>query len=155
MGRACKVKSRKIRTCQNRIRNHDGISKNHINDPWRHAGFFKNIHNNFGRIDLAITRFPDHYITHQRHTGCKVSGNRRKVKRRYCIGKPFQRTVFNTVPCGTCTLWLIFIDVGHELNVEPQKIDKFTSSINFSLIHCFGLRNHGRCVYFCTVRSCD
>ena len=142
------MESTKIWTTKYGFCNHFWISKNNINYSIWNTSFFKYIHYYFSRINLTITRLPNYYITKHSHTCWKITCYSSEVK--WCNGiyKPLKWSVFYSIPIIRCTFWLIVIYVGNKLNIESQKINKFTRSINFCLMYGFRLCDHCSSINF-------
>ena len=140
---------------QHNICNHFRVSGNECNYAIRKSSFFKDVHQNFSSIHLVVTGFPDHHIPHHRHTWSEIASNSSKVKWRNCICKPLQWSVFNTIKNTITRSGLLLIDLWSKSGIEFEKINRFTSGIDFCLENIFRLTNHGTCIDNCSVRTCD
>ena len=127
------------------------VGINQVNYSVGKARFAKDFHDYPCRIDLRIGRLPQCHVAHQSGRRGKVSGNCREVERRNGQDESLQRTVLHAVPNSGRALRLLGVDFDHELHVKAQKIGEFAGRIDFGLVHCFGLSQHGCRIDFVAV----
>ena len=127
------------------------VGINQVNYSVGKACLAEDFHDYPCRIHLRIGRLPQGYVAHQSGRRRKVSGNCREVEWRNGQDESLKSTVFHAVPHSGRALGLLGVDFGHELHVKAQKIREFAGCIDFSLVHRFGLSQHGCRIDFVAV----
>src|SRR6185369_8434484 len=62
------------------------------------AGFFQHLHDDIGSINLGVAWLPHHGVTHQGHTRWQIPRDRSEVEWGKGEKKPFERSIFYSVP---------------------------------------------------------
>ena len=137
---ACEMDSRKIRMVENNFSSGGSIYKDQVDHAIRYTGFFENLHQYIGRIDLSMSRLPNHRISHQGSGSRQVASNSSKVERSQGKYETFQWPLLYPVPNAISRNgWLLGIDFHHIFYIEAQKVNKLTGGINFGLKSILGL----------------
>src|SRR6185369_6558090 len=126
---ACKLRVSKTYLAQRRT-----VHIYKIDHTIGQSGFLQYAHDHLRSIDLCISGLPYHYITAHGGGSRKVTTDSSKIKRSDRQHETFERAIFHPVMDSGGTDRLLPVNFTEEMNIEPKKVDQFTSTVDFCLV---------------------
>lgn len=155
-GAAGVVQTGELAVGQDSVGDFHSVTRDELNYVGGKTSFHEDLVHKVIGGDCRGRGLPNHDVAHQSRSCGEISGDGGKVERRDGIDETFQWAVFNTVPYSRRIVdRLLCIQILGVLNIEPQEVTEFRSSINLRLPSILSLSHHRRSHQLITILGTD